>query len=187
MKIDNKNLPRGYMSFSAWKLWTSSQEGYYKKYILNQSERTTEALARGKRFAEAQELKNGAFGEVAIECFTKNGLKLYGKLDFYDGNKIVDDKTSRNFKNIHKRSEEQILYYQLIIFRSDLRIVDGELHHWQTRDDMEILMGHEEIDIKPTIYKCKKPTKSKLLALEKKIEKDVRNIIKYIQWKQSLK
>lgn len=187
MQIDNNNLPRGYMSFSGWKLWNSSQDNYYKKYILNAPERTTEALARGKRFAEAQELKNGAFGEVAIECFTRNGLKLYGKLDFYDGSKIIDDKTSRNFKNIHKRSEEQILYYQLIIFRSDNKIVDGELHHYQTRDDMEILMGHEEIDAKPTIYKCKKPTKAKLLALEKKIEKDVINIIKYIKWKQNLK
>jgi len=187
MQIDNKDLPRGYLSFSAWKLWTSSQEGYYKKYILNAPERTTEALARGKKFAEAQELKNGVFGEVAIECFTKNGLKLYGKLDFYDGYKIVDDKTSRDFKKIHKRSEEQILYYQLIIFRTDERIVGGELHHYQTRDDMAILMGEAEIDEKPTIYKCKKPSKAKLIALEKKIEKDVRNIIKYIKWKQSLK
>lgn len=184
-KIKNKGLPKGYLSFSAWKLWQTSQDSYYQKYILNAPDKNTEALARGKRFAEAQELKNGVYGEVNIECLTKNGLKLYGKLDFYDGNKIVDDKTSKNFKNIHKRSEEQILFYQLIIYRTDGRIVDGELHHWQTRDDMEILLGHEEIDSKPTVYPCKKPTKAKLLAYERKIERDAINIIKYLQWKSS--
>lgn len=185
MQIDNQNLPRGYISFSSWKLWQSSQDKWYSKYILGESERQTEALTRGKKFAEAQEIKNGKYGEIEIECITKNGLKLYGKCDFYDGFKIIDDKTSRNFKNIHKRSEEQILFYQLIIFRSDNRIVDGELHHYQTRDDMAILMGEEEIDEKPTIYKCKKPTKAELLKIEKKIENDTKNIIKYIQWKNS--
>lgn len=183
MHIKNNELPRGYISFSAWKLWQTSQDGYYKKYILNVAERTTEALARGKKFAEAQEIKNGEFGEVEIECLTKNGLRLYGKLDFYDGYKIIDDKTSRNFKNIHKRSEEQILFYQLIIYRSTGRIVEGELHHWQTRDDMAILLGEEEIDSSATIYKCKKPSVKKLLALEKKLEKDVINILKYLKWK----
>lgn len=182
-KIENNNLPKGYISFSAWKLWQTSKEKFYSKYILGEEERRTEALILGKKFAEEQEIKNGKYGEIAIECFTLNGLKIYGKCDFFDGKKIIDDKTSKNFKNIHKRAEEQILFYQLIVFRSYNKIVEGEIHHYQTRDDMDILLGHEQIDNKPTIYKCKKPTIKKLLALEKKLEKDAINIIKYLQWK----
>lgn len=185
MLIDNKDLPRGYISFSAWNLWNTSQDKFYAKYVLGEEERRTEALILGKKFAEAQELKNGKYGEIEIECVTSNGLKIYGKCDYFDGEKIIDDKTSRNFKNIHKRAEEQILFYQLIVYRSFNKIVDGEIHHYQTRDDMAILMGEAEIDEKPTIYKCKKPTVKKLLTLEKKLEKDAINIINYIKWKSS--
>jgi len=177
-------LPKGYLSFSAWKLWSSSQEKYFDKYVLNKEERVTEALARGKKFAEEQELKNGIYGEVPIECVTTNGVKLYGKCDYFDGDTIIDDKTSQNFKNIHKRSEEQILFYQLIIYKATGKIVKGELHHYQTRDDMAILLGQAEMDTHATVYKCKKPTLLQLKKLEKKIETDVRNIIKYLQWKQ---
>lgn len=183
-KIKNSDLPRGYISFSAWKLWSSSQEKYYAKYVLGETERQTEALLRGKKFAESQETLRGKFGEVPIECLTQKGLKLYGKLDFYDGKTIVDDKTSKNFANIHKRSEEQILFYQLIIYRRDGFIPRGELHHYQTNDDMAILLGEKEINNKPTIYLCKQPTVKKLLSLEKKIERDTKDIIKYIKWKQ---
>lgn len=185
MLIENQKLPKGYISFSAWKLWQSSQEKFYNKYILGEVERATEALTRGKKFAEAQELKNGKYGEIEIECITTNGLKLYGKCDKYDGNTIIDDKTSRDFSKIHKRAEEQILFYQLIIHRSTGKIVDGELHHYQTRDDMAILFGEAEIDEKPTVYKCKKPTLKQLAVFEKKIEKDAINIIKYLKWKNT--
>lgn len=185
MLINNQNLPKGYLSFSAWKLWQTSQEKFYNKYILGEEEKKTEALILGKKFAEAQEIKNGKYGEIEIECVTSNGLKLFGKCDFYDGETIIDDKTSKNFKNIHKRSEEQILFYQLIVYRSSNKIVKGEIHHWQTRDDMAILMGEEQIDDKATVYKCRKPTVKRLLALEKKLEQDANNIIKYIQWKNS--
>lgn len=187
MQIKNEELPKGYLSFSAWKLWQTSQDKFFNKYVLGEEDRRTEALILGKKFAESQEIKNGKYGEVPIECITKNGLKLYGKCDFYDGKTIIDDKTSKNFKNIHKKAEEQILFYQLIIYRSEGKVVNGEIHHWQTRDDMEILLLGSEIDEKPTIYKCKKPTVKKLLSLEKKIEKDTINIIKYLKWKRNLK
>ncbi len=183
--LENNKLPRGYISFSAWKLWQTSQENFFRKYVLGEEEKRTFALTLGKRFAEQQEVKNGKFGEIEIECFTKNGLKLYGKCDFYDGSKIIDDKTSRNFKNIHKRAEEQILFYQLIVYRQEGRIVDGEIHHWQTQDDMDILLGAQEIADTATVYLCKKPTIKRLLALERKIEKDADNIIKYLKWKNS--
>lgn len=185
MQIKNSDLPKGYISFSAWKLWQTSQKKFYDKYILGQEERKTEALILGKKFAEQQEIKNGKYGEIEIECITSNGLKLYGKCDYYDGKKIIDDKTSRNFKNIHKRAEEQILFYQLIVYKSAKKIVEGEIHHYQTQDDMALLLGEEKIDSTATVYKCKKPTVKKLLALEKKIEKDTLNIIKYLKWKST--
>jgi len=188
MKLINTNdLPRGYLSFSGYKLWLSSQQKYFDKYIIGTEERYSEALLRGKLFAEQQEIKNGIYGEIEIDCVTDKGVKLFGKLDFFDGTTIIDDKTSMNFSNIKKRSEEQILFYQLILYKKHGKVFNGELHHYQTQNDMAILLGDKEIADTATIYKCKKPTIKVLKDLEKKIEKDVINIINYITWKKNLK
>jgi len=96
------DLPKKYLSYSAYKLWKSSKTGYRKRYYLNEQNFETPQSMFGKHIA--RKIEEGWFckgllykgiKEKKIEVELVEGLKILGYMDCFDEDSlsIVEYKT----------------------------------------------------------------------------------------------
>lgn len=125
------NLPRGYLSYSAWQLWKSDKDRFRRKYYLNEDDFQTAETMFGHRIA--RELEDGKAikgvekyekAEKKITTTLDNGLKLMGYLDGFteDTLKIVEIKTGHlcrqgkaPWNNLKVRRHKQLVFYCLLV------------------------------------------------------------------------
>ena len=126
------NLPRGYLSYSAWDLWCKSKEAFRRRYYENEKPFETPETAFGKKIAEMVE-NDEHHGVLEIINYPKkeyeidivvDDLRLLGRLDqFHDTElRIHEIKTGhRNPKGkvpwdtIKVRKHKQLVFYSLLV------------------------------------------------------------------------
>ena len=119
------NLPRGYLSYSAYSLWKSSKDQYRKRYYLNEPSFQSAETVFGKKVHEKFEKDDYVVGsETMIEVDLTPELKLLGYIDSFniDNLSFVDYKTGHLSKagkvpwdNLKVRKHKQLVFYSLLI------------------------------------------------------------------------
>lgn len=138
------NLPKSYLSYSAYSLWKSNKDGYRKKYYENIASIETPQTRFGKeQHAKMEESPEVRGSETRIECKIDDDLKLMGYVDSLDPDtlKIIDFKFSHLSKtgkepwdDIKVRKHEQFPYYCLIVrCMFDRYNPEVELHWHETK------------------------------------------------------
>jgi len=118
------NLPRKYLSYSAFSLWKSSKDQYRKRYYLNEEIFDTVQSRFGKEQHERMEENPDVKGsETKIECEIE-GIPILGYVDSLDPDtlKIIDFKFSHLSKSgkepwdiVKVRKHQQFPFYCLIV------------------------------------------------------------------------
>jgi len=119
------NLPKPYLSYSAYSLWKSSKKGYRKRYYENEKPFENTETVFGKEVHERFEKYESIVGsETMIEVNLTPELKLLGYIDSFniDNLAFVDFKTGHLSKagkvpwdNLKVRKHKQLVFYSLLI------------------------------------------------------------------------
>ena len=144
------NLPRKYLSYSAYKLWCSSPTGFRKRYYLNETPFRTPQTEFGKlvgQMIEDNDRKHHAILEEIINYPIKEhkieveyeGLPLLGFLDQFNPEDlaIMEMKTGhRNKKGVcpwdrlKVRKHEQLVFYCMLVELSEGRYNPKTILQW---------------------------------------------------------
>lgn len=118
------DLPRKYLSYSAFSLWKSSKDAFRRRYYLNEEIFSTLQSEFGKAQHERMEANPDVKGsETKIDC-TCDGIPLLGYVDSLDPDtlKIIDFKFSHLSKTgkepwdiVKVRKHQQFPFYCLIV------------------------------------------------------------------------
>lgn len=147
------NLPRGYLSYSAWDLWTKSPTQFRKRYYENETPFETTETRFGKKIADL--LESGIKIDGIDHCeeveypfdFEHEGLRLYGRLDGFNPSdfSIIEIKTGHANKDgkapwdaVKVRKHKQLVFYALVI----------ELMHGQVNDLVRLFWLETEFEKK---------------------------------------
>lgn len=146
------NLPKPYLSYSAYSLWKQNKEGYRKRYYLNEAPIDTPQTRFGKEQHALKELDETVEGsETRIECII-DGLTLMGYVDSLDANlKVIDFKFSHLSKTgkepwdaVKVRKHEQFPFYCLIVRESHGKYnPECELHWHETKFKEKVVTVYE--------------------------------------------
>lgn len=155
--IQNKKLPRGYLSYTQLRVWEYSPEEYVRAYLLGEERPTNEYMALGKKVAEALE---GVVkpDDVAIETIKMtipkyhyheyefrvdcpaviNGKKikipLLGKFDCYSTKqKIGEVKSGQKWTQADADNLDQLTFYAYIYWLKYQKIPALWLHWAETK------------------------------------------------------
>ena len=125
------NLPRGYLSYSAFTLWRSDKNRFRNKYYLGIDDFNTAETIFGKKIAKTLEDGEKIEGvadyekaEKRIEAKLEEGLKLLGYLDGFTEEtlEIVEIKSGHLSKDgkvpwdrLKVRRHKQLPYYCLLV------------------------------------------------------------------------
>lgn len=118
------NLPRGYLSYSAYDLFNKDKQGYIDKYILGKKDFDTVQSRFGREMHKIKEQDNSVQGsETRLECIIDSNLKLLGYLDSLDTDyKVIDFKFSHRDKSgkapwnkLKVRKHKQFVMYCLLV------------------------------------------------------------------------
>lgn len=200
------DLPRKYLSYSAFSLWKSSKDAFRKRYYLNEEIFDTQQSRFGKEQHEIMENNPDVKGsESKIECVIE-GIPLLGYVDSLcpDTLKIIDFKFSHLSKtgkepwdNVKVRKHQQFPFYCLIVkgmydryneevelhwhettFKENTREFDGHILTTDRRGDMEVT-GRVEI-FKRNIEEYElENIKNEIIKISKEISND------YTLWKST--
>ena len=148
------DLPRKYLSYSAFSLWKSSKDSFRKRYYLNEEIFDTQQSRFGKEQHERMEENPDVKGsESKIKCIIE-GIPLLGYVDSLcpDTLKIIDFKFSHLSKtgkepwdNVKVRKHQQFPFYCLIVKGMfDRYNPEVELHWHETtfKDNTVEFDGH---------------------------------------------
>lgn len=138
------NLPKGYLSYSAWSLWKQSKESYRKRYYLNEKAPETPQTRFGKEQHAIKEADESVVGsETQLKAEISEGLMIMGFLDSLDPDtlKIIDFKFSHLSKTgkepwdaVKVRKHEQFPFYCLMVKVNFGRFnPECELHWHETK------------------------------------------------------
>jgi hypothetical protein len=147
-------LPRPYLSYSAFSLWKSSKEGFRKRYYLNEQIFDTQQSRFGKeQHSKMEENPDVKGSETRLECEVE-GIKLLGYVDSLcpDTLKIIDFKFSHLSKTgkepwdvVKVRKHQQFPFYCLMVKTLHGKYnPDVELHWHETKfnDNTREFDGH---------------------------------------------
>jgi hypothetical protein len=119
------NLPKPYLSYSAWYLWKTNKEEYRKRYYEGKKSFETVETIFGKKVAKKLEEDDTIKGsETRIEVTLKTGLKLLSYLDGFDEEtlSITEYKSGHKNKagrapwdNIKVKKHKQLDWYSLMV------------------------------------------------------------------------
>lgn len=177
------NLPRGYLSYSAFTLWQSDKDRFRKKYYLGEDDFQTAETIFGHQIAKKLEdgekiegVKEYEKAEKKIEVQLIEGLKILGYLDGFteDTLKIVELKTGHVNKdgkapwdNLKVRRHKQLVFYCLLV-----NLKYGKYNPDVTLQWLETEFKEDQIEFNGHILTAK----SKTLELTGKIETFERHI-----------
>lgn len=123
-------LPQGYLSQSAYVLWKTSRNSFYKKYFLREESFETTETRFGKQTADKLEVERDdgiipyKTSEYNIKEEVVPGLWLLGRLDGFDEDtlKVSEIKTGHKNKagkspwdNVKVRKHKQLPFYCLLV------------------------------------------------------------------------
>lgn len=132
------NLPKGYLSYSAYDLWKKSKEQYRKRYYMNEKQFDTAETLFGK--ATDTHLDEGGTidgvinfnnPQYSVEVEYK-GLKLLSRLDDFNADtlQILERKTGH--KNLQGKSPWDIVkvrkHQQLLFYSTVIELKHGKVH-----------------------------------------------------------
>lgn len=160
MDMDKYNLPRGYISYSAYTLWKSSKKGYRNRYYLNEEGFQTPQTMFGK--ATDEHLDNGGKIDGVIEMSHNQykieaeheGLNLLGYLDAFDEPtlQILERKTGHlnpkgkaPWDRMKVRRHKQLVYYSILVEKKFGEVNEEVILQWlETRfkDESREFDGH---------------------------------------------
>lgn len=142
------NLPRAYLSYSAFTLWKSNRGGFRRRYYLNEKPFETSETIFGKTIAthleEGGEIKGIIKPEKAefkISVTIDDGLQLLGYLDGFDPTTlaITEFKTGHMSKDgkvpwdsVKVKKHKQLDFYSLLVNEKY-----GKFNPWVTLQWME--------------------------------------------------
>lgn len=125
------NLPRGYLSYSAFTLWQSDKNRFRNKYYLGVDDFQTTETIFGHKIARKLEdgekiegVKEYEKAEKKIQVVLDDGLKILGYLDGFteDTLKIIELKTGhldrkgkKPWDNLKVRKHKQLVFYCLLV------------------------------------------------------------------------
>lgn len=129
--MNKYNLPKGYLSYSAYALWKRDKEAYRRRYYENEPSFETRETIFGKRIAKMLEENHKDFDHVprldtpeyAIDV-ELDGLKLKGYLDTFDSKTFgfgeyktghADKYGKDPWDAVKVRKHEQLVFYSLLI------------------------------------------------------------------------
>lgn len=129
-KKSGYNLPRPYLSYSAYALWNSSKNGFRKRYYLNEKPFETRETLFGK--ATDLHLDSGGKIEGVIDYshpqhkieVTYKGLNLLGYLDSFNEEdfRILERKTGHRcpkgkvpWDKVKVRKHKQLVFYSTLV------------------------------------------------------------------------
>ena len=184
--LNNKNkydLPRDYLSYSAYSLWKKDKNKFRRKYYENEKDFENAETIFGKKIAKALEDGKSIKGvektkhpEYKIEAKLEDGLKILGYLDDLD----EDTLQIREFKTGHLnakgkapwdavkvRKHKQLVFYCLLV-----KLKFGKYNPLTILEWMETVFLDEKIEFSGYILTAK----TKKLGLTGKVEKFERTI-----------
>jgi hypothetical protein len=125
------NLPRGYLSYSAWKLWRTSKPAFRKRYYDNEEPFSTPETVFGKQIAEWLENNDDRVKHIPNYIGKEHdlkkvidGVKILGRLDGFDPvlRRFLDHKTGHADKDgnppwnrIKVHRHDQLPFYSWLI------------------------------------------------------------------------
>lgn len=124
------NLPRGYLSYSAYTLWNQSKDRFARKYFLGEDDFSTAETEFGKKIAEQLETERDdeiipyTHSEYDIKEELVPGLMLLGRLDGFDEDtlKVSEIKSGHRNKDgkapwdrLKVRKHKQLPFYCLLV------------------------------------------------------------------------
>lgn len=140
------NLPRPYLSYSQFDLWTKNKEGYRRRYYYNEEGFMTPEIVFGKKIAKHMEDGGHIEGlvpadnvEYRIEIEIDKGLKLLGYLDRFDSklNKVIEIKTGHKNKEgkepwdtLKVRRHKQLTFYTLLVKAKHKEVCPNVVLQW---------------------------------------------------------
>lgn len=195
------NLPKPYLSYSAFALWIKDKNAFRKRYYENVKPFETAETIFGKKVHE--HLENTRIGrEKRIEVELVPGLKLLGYIDEFNEEtlEISDDKTGHldakgkpPWNAVKVRKHKQLVFYELLVLIAygkfnpvtQLRWIETRFKVKNVEFDGHVLGGKtkeleltgREVTFKRRIYKWE------IENLEKEIINAAEEISKdYTQW-----
>ncbi len=129
----NFNLPRGYLSYSAWNLWNTNKEEFRKRYYEGKPSINTPETIFGKKIAKRLEDGHKFEGieyevaEMKLEVKLVGNLKLLSYLDGFNPKflSIVEIKTGHKNKdgkvpwdNVKVAKHRQLDFYSMMVKKS---------------------------------------------------------------------
>ncbi|MGV8131605.1 MAG: hypothetical protein ACP5N7_05905 [Candidatus Pacearchaeota archaeon] len=129
--MNNNKLPRGYISYSAYKLWKTSKDSFRKRYYENEEPFETIETKFGKKIAEwlesddprVRHVPNYLNREYDLDKVIE-GTRVIGRLDGFDKDrlKFLDHKSSHCDKDgkppwnkAKVRQLDQLPFYSMLI------------------------------------------------------------------------
>jgi hypothetical protein len=148
------NLPKKYLSYSAYSLWKSSKEQFRKRYYLNEDPFETPETRFGKVIGAMVENNEHLFHEYAGKILNYphkeykievevGGLKLLGYLDQFDDTeyKILEMKTGHKNKQgkvpwdrIKVQKHTQLVFYSLLVEKKFGKVHSEVILQWLETD-----------------------------------------------------
>lgn len=199
------DLPRKYLSYSAFILWLKDREAFRRKYYLNEPSFENTETIFGKKVHEQFEKDGSVIGsETHIETYLTEGLKLLGNLDSFDEKSlsIIDFKTGHLDKNgrmpwdkVKVQKHKQLVFYSLLVwlkFGKYNRTAHLKWIETRFKEKTSEFKGHtlkaESRELELTGYTktfTRKIYKYEIQKLKKEIIKVAKEISEdYTQWKK---
>jgi len=159
-------LPRPYLSYSAYKLWKTSKEGYRKRYYLNEDPFKTVETMFGNKIGKIVEDEEHSDNEVLSQLINypekeyrieaeHKGLNLLGYLDQFNPEtlSILEMKTGHKslkgkspWDRIKVQKHEQLVFYSMLVELKFGKVDPVAILQW-LETDFEIesrdVMGHK--------------------------------------------
>lgn len=200
------NLPKPYLSYSAFSLWQKDKDAFRRRYYENEKPFETVETIFGKTVHEKLESDGEVIGsETKIEINFIEGLKLLGYIDSFNEEDLaiidfktghLDSKGNAPWDRVKVQKHKQLVFYTLIVqakFGSFNPIVKLEWLETKFKNKSMDFNGHvlntESRELELTGYKKifeRRVFKWEIKKLKQEIKKVARDISNdYTLWLKS--
>jgi hypothetical protein len=154
--MNNFNLPKKYLSYSAFSLWQKDKGAFRRKYYLGEPSFETWETIFGKTIAERLEkgdkidgVEQVPIAEYRIELDLVPGLRLLGYLDGFDDEKlkITEFKTGHlspdgkaPWDKLKVRRHKQLVFYAMLVL-----LKFGKFNPWVTLQWLETKFKNKSV------------------------------------------